>query len=81
MELVDVFDVICLMCGRTAGQIRGKVFVATKGVGAPRRTARGARCSECGGTLYVDLGESIARVAVGVPRDGGETPDREAAAV
>lgn len=58
-RLVSVFNVQCVMCGRVAGQLMKGVFVRGSGAASPVPGARGSRCGECGGNLYLEPDEAI----------------------
>ncbi len=58
-RLVRVFTVQCVMCGRAAGQIMNGVFVKNQHTPAPIPDAKGSRCGECGGNLYLEPDDAI----------------------
>lgn len=54
-----VYDVRCMMCGAEMGQVVGGTFHSLADV-RPVLPRRGGlpRCSKCGGSLYLDPGDS-----------------------
>ena len=57
--LVPVFNVVCVMCGRSAGQVIQARFVKSLTVRAPQTGCDGPRCGECSGNLYLEPDESV----------------------
>jgi hypothetical protein len=57
--LVPVFNVVCVMCGRSAGQVVQSKFVRSTAVRAPLAGRDGPRCGECSGNLYLEPDESV----------------------
>jgi hypothetical protein len=57
--LVPVFNVVCVMCGRSAGQVIQARFVKSPSVRAPQTGRDGPRCGECAGNLYLEPDESV----------------------
>jgi hypothetical protein len=57
--LVPVFNVVCVMCGRSAGQVVQARFVKSPQVRAPQAGRDGPRCGECAGNLYLEPDESV----------------------
>ena len=58
-RLIQVFNVLCVMCNRAAGQVMNGTFVPNKRVLAPVAGKNGSRCGECGGNLYLEPDESV----------------------
>jgi hypothetical protein len=55
----EVLDVICLLCGSTAGQVVGGRFAVGAGCGEGTAVAdpRRLRCCRCGGSVYLEPAE------------------------
>jgi len=81
-QLVPVFNVVCVMCSRSAGQIVCGRFVRRATAQPPVRGRDGSRCGECGGNLYLEPAESVtqfmASQLVQPPRTNGVVPLRAA---
>ncbi len=58
-NLVQVFNVQCVMCGRVAGQLLNGTFVPGEHATLPVAGRTGSRCGECGGNLYLEPDEAI----------------------
>jgi hypothetical protein len=58
-HLIPVFNVVCVMCGRSAGQVMAGRFMRSGRARAPVPDKRGMRCGDCGGNLYLEPDESI----------------------
>lgn len=59
VHLVPVFNVVCVMCSRSAGQVMQGQFVQREKTRAPIAGRSGSRCGECGGNLYLEPEEAI----------------------
>jgi len=56
--MVAVYNVICMLCGRMAGQVRAGRFVAAADAPPPLRERGKNRCGACGGNLYLESDDS-----------------------
>ena len=69
------YAVICVLCGRAAGEVLGGVFRRDSRVEPPRIEHGIARCGECGGNLYLEPGLATpgAPAPAPAPRSGSHT--------
>ncbi len=54
----SVYNVLCMMCGRSSGQLRGGRFYQAPGVPMPIREHGRNRCGFCSGNLYLEPDDS-----------------------
>jgi hypothetical protein len=53
------YSVICMMCGRASGQLCDGAFTRVPNAPAPARRAGQTRCGFCGGSLYLELEDTL----------------------
>lgn len=56
--MMSIFNVSCMMCGRSAGQLQGRHFVRAQGAPPPVDRGGRMRCGYCGGNLYLEPDDS-----------------------
>jgi hypothetical protein len=54
-----MYNVNCMMCGRSSGQLRHGVFVRQPNAPALVHTNGRNRCGYCGGNLYLEPDDTI----------------------
>lgn len=70
-----VYSVLCMLCGRLSGHVRGTRFL--RAAGAPPLIDRGGRyrCGFCGGNVYLEPDDTMTRL---YPGEMDETVERRA---
>ena len=67
----SIYSVVCLMCGRASGQLCDGAFIRVPNAPAPDLRAGQTRCGFCGGSLYLELEDTLA-VSVSTFKAGRE---------
>jgi hypothetical protein len=56
--MLQVFNVNCMMCGRTSGHIRNRRFLKLPSAPVPVIRGGKSRCGFCGGNIYLEAEDS-----------------------
>jgi hypothetical protein len=57
--MVKMYTVNCMMCGRSSGQVRNRVFHRAQGAPRPEKRAGRMLCGFCSGNLYLEPDDSL----------------------
>jgi DNA-directed RNA polymerase subunit RPC12/RpoP len=54
----QIFDVMCMLCGRSVAQLQKKRLYRDRGARSIQKHGKDVRCGFCGGNLYLQPDET-----------------------